>query len=271
MVKAGFFFLLFALTHASLALLYPFSLRRSLLAAAIYATGTAVMLYLLFSPRNQWLVANRSQVNCPGRPCVAFTFDDGPSPVDTPRLLDILRDKKVTATFFVVGERADRNPEIVRRACLEGHLVANHTWSHPLLFCFLTPTRLLAEIERGEDSIQRICGYRPRYFRSPVGLRHPLLGPDLQNAGLEYISWRIRTWDTFGPKSEVIAGRILDKVAPGDIIMLHDYLSGGAHAMLEALPHVIDQLRDRGFEFTTVGSSMSADMPGEIKKAPYAK
>jgi peptidoglycan/xylan/chitin deacetylase (PgdA/CDA1 family) len=253
MMKAATFLLLFALTHASLLLLYPFNLRRFLFVAAMYATGTVVMLYLLFHPRNQWLVANRSNVDCYGRPCVALTFDDGPSPSDTPKLLDILREKKVTATFFVVGERAAQYPEIVRRACAEGHLVANHTWSHPSLFCFLPPARLQAEIERGEESVQRICGYRPRYFRSPVGLRHPLLGPYLRDAGLEYISWRIRTWDTFGLKSEVLARRILDHVAPGDIIMLHDRLSGGAGVMLDTLPRIIDQLRSRGFEFVSVG------------------
>lgn len=258
MLKAAIFLLLFALTHASLALLYPFSWRRFSLAAILYAAGTTVMLYLLFHPRNQWLVANRWRVDCGGRPCVALTFDDGPSPADTPKLLDILRDKQVTATFFVVGERAQQHPEIVRRACVEGHLVGNHTWSHPALFCFLTPRRLRAEIEQGEQSIQRICGYRPRYFRSPVGLRHPLLGPFLADAHLEYISWRIRTWDTFGLTPEVLTGRILNNVAPGDIVMLHDYLSGGAHVMLSALPRIIDQLRARGFEFVAVGVELTA-------------
>jgi peptidoglycan-N-acetylglucosamine deacetylase len=253
MMKAAIFLLLFALTHASLALLYPFTLQRFSLAVGLYTAGTLIMLYLLFHPRNQWLVANRSQVDCHDGPCVALTFDDGPSPSDTPKLLDILRDKKVTATFFVIGERAEQHPEIVRRACAEGHLVANHTWSHPSLFCFLTPARLQTEIQRAEESIQRICGYRPRYFRSPVGLRHLLLGPYLRNAGLEYISWRIRTFDTFGSKSEVLAGRILNHVVPGDIILLHDRLSGGAQGMLDALPGVIDQLRGRGFEFVPVG------------------
>jgi peptidoglycan/xylan/chitin deacetylase (PgdA/CDA1 family) len=266
-MKATTFVLLFALTHASLILLYPFSLRRLFCVAAIYAAGTMFMLYLLFHPRNQWLVANRSSVDCHGRPCVAFTFDDGPSPADTPRLLDILRDKKVTATFFVIGERAERYPEVVRRTCAEGHLVANHTWSHPSLFCFLTPARLQDEIERGEEGVERICGYRPRYFRSPVGLRHPLLGPYLREAGLEYISWRIRTWDTLGLQGEVLTRRILDKVAPGDIIMLHDRLRGGAGVMLDALPRIIDQLRSRGFEFVPVGTVPVL----ERKAAPQTK
>jgi peptidoglycan/xylan/chitin deacetylase (PgdA/CDA1 family) len=253
-VKATLFLLLFLLTHASLVLLHPFRPQRILLTAMLYGSGTIVMLYLLFHPRNQWLVANRSWVDCASHRCVALTFDDGPSPVDTPRVLDILREKNVRATFFVVGERATEHPEIVRRACREGHLVANHTWSHPSLFCFLTPGRLRQEIERGEDVIQKISGVRPRYFRSPVGLRHPLLGLYLQQDGLEYISWRLRTWDTFIGSSDDLRERILRNVASGDIILMHDRRAAGADVMLRALPRIIDQLRSQGFEFVLVGA-----------------
>ncbi len=252
MARSAIFFLLFLVTNASLALLYPFTLSRLLLTLTIYAVGTLLMLYLLFHPRNQWLVANRSRVE--GAGCVALTFDDGPDPVDTPRLLDVLREKGVKATFFVVGKRADQYPEIVRRAWNEGHLVGNHTWSHHALFCFLMPRRLRAEIERGTESVRRSCGFRPRFFRSPVGLRHPLLGPYLKQAGLEYVSWSVRTRDTLTANSSVLARRILNQVAGGDIILLHDHLPAGADVMLEALPGVIDELRERGFEFVLAGS-----------------
>jgi peptidoglycan-N-acetylglucosamine deacetylase len=245
------FFLMLLVTNASLALLYPFSRTRLLLVVAIYGAVTLLVLYLLFHPRNQWLVANRSRVD--GAGCVALTFDDGPDPVDTPKLLDLLREKGVKATFFVVGKRADQYPEIVRRAWAEGHLVANHTWSHDSLFCFLTPRRLRAEIERGTESVRRCCGFRPRFFRSPVGMRHPLLGPYLKDAGLEYVSWTIRTRDTLTANSSVLARRILNQAESGDIILLHDRLPGGTGAMLEALPGVIDELRKRGFEFVLAG------------------
>jgi peptidoglycan/xylan/chitin deacetylase (PgdA/CDA1 family) len=257
MARSAIFFLLFLATNASLALLYPFTLSRFLLAFLIYAVGTALMLYLLFHPRNQWLVANRSRVD--GAGCIALTFDDGPDPVDTPKLLDLLREKGVKATFFVVGKRADQYPEIVRRAWAEGHLVANHTWSHYPLFCFLTPGLLRAEIERGAESVHRSCGFRPRFFRSPVGQRHPLLGPYLKDAGLEYISWSIRTRDTLTNNSSVLAKRILDKAATGDIILLHDHLPSGAGVMLEALPRVIDELRERGFKFVLAGPREDAE------------
>jgi peptidoglycan/xylan/chitin deacetylase (PgdA/CDA1 family) len=251
MVRSALFYLLFIATHASLALIYPFAVQRLLLVATIYAIGTGLMLYLLFHPRNQWLVANRSRVN--GSHCVALTFDDGPDPIDTPRLLDILHEKHVKATFFVVGKRADQYPQIVRRAWDEGHLIANHTWSHRPLFCFLSPGRLMAEIERGTESIRSICGSRPHFFRSPVGLRHPLLGPYLRREGLEYASWSIRTCDTLSQNSDILVRRILNKVSNGDIILLHDHLPAGARPMLEALPGVIDELRRRGFEFVLVG------------------
>ena len=101
MARSAIFCLLFLATHASLALLYPFTLPRLLLALALYTLGTLLMLYLLFHPRNQWLVANRSRMDC--MDCVALTFDDGPDPVDTPKLLDLLREKGVKATFFEIG------------------------------------------------------------------------------------------------------------------------------------------------------------------------
>jgi peptidoglycan-N-acetylglucosamine deacetylase len=251
MARAAIFCLLVLATNASLVLLYPFTLSRFLLTAFIYGIGTLPTLYLLFHPRNQWLVSNRSRVG--GASCVALTFDDGPDPVDTPKLLDLLRDKGVKATFFVVGKRADQHPEIVRRAWAEGHLIANHTWSHYSLFCFLTPGRLRAEIERGTESVRRSCGFRPRLFRSPVGLRHALLRPYLKDAGLEYVSWSIRTRDTLTWNSAALTRRILDRASGGDIILLHDRLPRGTRVMLEALPGVIDALRERGFEFVLAG------------------
>jgi peptidoglycan/xylan/chitin deacetylase (PgdA/CDA1 family) len=252
MVRSALFILLFIATNALLALLYPFSLSRLLLVAALYVLGTGIMLYLLFHPRNQWLVSNRSRVD--EAASVALTFDDGPDPVFTPRLLDLLREKNVKVTFFVVGQLAQQYPEIVRRAWEEGHLIANHTWSHRNLFCFLAPGRLRVEIELGSDAIRQICGFRPRYFRSPVGLRHPMLQPALKRAGLEYISWRIRSWDTVIRDPQKLAHRILSRVAGGDIILLHDRLPSGAGVMLEALLGLIDKLRERGFTFVLAGS-----------------
>jgi peptidoglycan/xylan/chitin deacetylase (PgdA/CDA1 family) len=261
MARSVIFFSLFFLISAVLAFLYAFGFPRLVLTGV--SVITLLIVYLLFHPRNQWLVANRSRVD--GARCLALTFDDGPDPVYTPKLLDLLWEKDVKATFFVVGKRADQYPEIVRRAWTEGHLIANHTWSHYSLFCFLMPRRLRAEIERGAESVRRSCGFRPRLFRSPVGLRHPLLAPYLEDAGLEYVSWSIRTLDTFTADSSVLEQRILKKAASGDIILLHDHLPRGADTMLSALPRVIDELRERGFEFVLAGPR--EDAGGTLKAA----
>lgn len=257
MARALIFTILFCITNASLVLLYPFSFlfpsfwMRFLITLALYGLGTGIMLYLLFHPRNQWLIRNRSQVE--GAHTVALTFDDGPDPVDTPRLLNLLREKNVKATFFVVGERARQHPEIVLRAWREGHLIGCHTWSHKLLFCFLPPWRLRSEIVRGTQVIEEICGQRPSTFRSPVGLRHPLLSIYLERSGLEYVSWRIRSCDTLIADSSRLERRILDQIQAGDIVLFHDRLPRGANAMLSALPNIIDQIHLRGLKFVLAG------------------
>ena len=261
MARSIIFFSLFFLISASLAVMYAFGLLR--LSLVLLSATTLLMVYLLFHPRNQWMVANRSRV--PGGRCVALTFDDGPDPVFTPRVLDLLRERDVKATFFVIGKRADQHPEIVRRAWDEGHLIANHTWSHYPFFCFLMPSRLRAEIEKGIQSVQSACGLRPRLFRSPVGLRHPLLPFYLESMGLEYVSWSIRTLDTFITDPGVLAERILNKVGSGDVILLHDRLPRGSDVMLQALPRVIDGLRSRGFEF--VLAAPREDVQGTLKPA----
>jgi Predicted xylanase/chitin deacetylase len=252
MLRAVLFAVVFVLTHASLLLLYPFSGERFLLCSFLFASGTACMLWVLFHPQSQWLVDARCRVTCQERPCIALTFDDGPTAEHTVRILDVLRDKGVSATFFLVGNRVERFPELARRICAEGHEIGNHTYSHPSLFCFLTPGRLREEIERGQDAISRACGVRPRYFRSPVGLRHALLRPYLKSAGLEYISWRIRSFDTIDSSS--LRTRILGFVRSGDIILLHDNSQAERGGMVDVIPGVIDELRNRGYRLVPVES-----------------
>jgi peptidoglycan/xylan/chitin deacetylase (PgdA/CDA1 family) len=250
--KAVGFLLFSALTNASLLLLFPFSVRRLLLVAVLYASGTAVTLWILFHPGSRWLLDHRTEVPCLGRPCVAVTFDDGPSPEVTPRVLDILREKRARATFFLVGRQVDLHPELARRVHREGHAVGNHTYSHPPLFCFLSPRRLREEIAWAQDAIARVTGTRPRHFRSPVGLRHPILERVLEREALELVLWPLRTYDTRALTPETLHRRILGRVRPGAIVLLHDRSGPGASAMLAALPGVIDGLRERGFELVTV-------------------
>jgi len=252
MARAAGFVLLFVVTNSSLLLLFPFSLGRFLLVGALFGGGTAVMLVLLFDPSSRFLLDHRTDVPCPSGPCVALTFDDGPSSEITPQVLDILRDKDAKATFFLVGRKVEQHPDLARRMAREGHAIGNHTYSHPPLFCFLSPRRLREEIERAQEAIGRVTGAAPRHFRSPVGLRHPILKLALRRAALDLVLWRLRTYDTLSPKPEALRRRILDRVRPGAIVLLHDRRGPGAAAMLAALPDVIDGLRARGYRLVTV-------------------
>ncbi len=252
MIKALVFLTIFVATQATFLLLFPLDRYRLLACFVFYLAGTALTVYLLFSPRDQWLARNRSRVASPGRPVVALTFDDGPAAHSTPRLLDVLGARGVKATFFVVGERAESEPALVRRIAAEGHQLANHTYSHPPYFCFLPPRRVRREIARAQEVIAGLAGVRPRFFRSPVGMRNPWLGYCLQQAGLEFITWRQRAFDTWAQAPEVLRERILASIAPGDIILLHDNSGQGFEAMLDALPKLIDELRGRGFDFVLV-------------------
>jgi peptidoglycan/xylan/chitin deacetylase (PgdA/CDA1 family) len=258
MTKVVWFLLLFTATNASALFLFPLTLGRFLLAASLYAGGTAIMLVLLFHPRSRWLAAAQCTVSCGADPCVALTFDDGPSAEVTPRVLAILREKDVRATFFLVGRQVDRHPALARGVCADGHAIGNHTYSHPSLFCFLTPRRLRDEIGRAQEAIGRVTGVRPACFRSPVGLRHPLLEPALQQASLAFVLWALRTYDTRPLKADALSHRILAKIQPGSIILLHDRSGPGAEAMLAALPGVIDRLRARGYRFVTIGEAHPA-------------
>ncbi len=268
MIRAAIFLLFIFATNVALALLYVFSYPHLWLAVCGYLAAAGFVTFLLVHPRSQWLVANRSRLATPD--CVALTFDDGPDPIDTPRLLDLLQVLDVKATFFVVGKRAEQYPEIVRRAWREGHQIANHTWSHPLLFCFLTPRRLIQQIEWGAQSVHRHCGVRPQYFRSPVGLRHPLLEVCLQKAQAEFISWRVRSYDTIIKKPSRLTQRILKKTVGGDILLFHDHLPAGTDAMLQALPDIVNGLRQRGLKFALVGPRKDAvsavSQPIRVKK-----
>ena len=168
MTKALGLVLLFALTNASLLLLFPFSVSRLVLVAVLYAGGTAVMLVLLFHPRSRWLLDRRTEVPCAGRPCVALTFDDGPSPEITPRVLDILREKQVKATFFLVGQQVERHPDLARRMQSRR---PRHRQPH-----LLAPAALLLPVAAAAARRDRAGAgrHRPRHGRSAPPL--PLAG-----------------------------------------------------------------------------------------------
>src|SRR5512143_2370632 len=196
-----------------------------------------------------------SQVGRGARYCVALTFDDGPWEASTPQILDILKEQGVKATFFVIGENVRLHPELARRAHEEGHELANHSMSHPWIFK-MTFSSIRRDIELCQDEIEKITDYRPRFFRQPIGLNNPSVMKVLDGMGMVMVGWQARAYDGVRATKEDIVGRIMGKVRPGGIILLHDGCDGrivsDRRAPVEARKEIIPALKGRGYKFVTV-------------------
>lgn len=178
---------------------------------------------------------------------VALTFDDGPSPEVTPRILDTLAQYKAKATFFVMGRWAEKYPELVRRIVSEGHAIGNHSYSHP---SSTTPEGARREIESTNSIIQQITGSRPTIFRPPYGIQNGELARYAKRAGMAVVIWNLTSADTATKDAKVIAHNVAYTPNPGDIALMHDGIGHGPTA--DALPSILEKLTADHFEFVTV-------------------
>lgn len=201
----------------------------------------------LFGPSLGRIASNRK--------VVALTFDDGPNPDATPIILDTLAEKGVRATFFVLGSHAERWPELVRRISQEGHQLGNHGYFHRKLQ-FKSPFYVSRDIRLGIRAIRRAGAPAPRYFRAPHGFRSPWTTPIASSYGERTVGWSLGVWDSDRPGVEEIVRRTLEGVVPGSIVLLHDgdgyNPDGDRMQTAAALPHIIDRLKDQGYEFATL-------------------
>jgi len=205
-------------------------------------------------PKSRWVGPNllRLPPDAGRRGAVALTFDDGPNPEVTPQVLDLLDGAGARATFFCIGRRAEAYPDLAAEIARRGHRVENHSYSHPHLFACYTWGALRREIEGAQEAIAEAAGRRPRFFRAPAGLRNPLLDAVLHRTGLRLVSWTRRGFDAIGRDPKSVARRLLQGLAPGDILLLHDGSTvrerGGNRQVLEVLPRVLDALAARGLK-----------------------
>ena len=221
------------------------------------AVTVAFFAWAIAWPRSQFFV--RSVFELPSSDGVAFTFDDGPDPESTPRVLDLLSRHGARATFFLVGERVEKHPEIVERILAEGHAIGSHTFGHSHFFHFFSPRAMRAEIDRGIRAITQITGGAPRLFRPPQGLRTPLLRDALSEmSGLVCVTWTERGLDAMGRPANAIVERLDDCVRPGAILTLHDGKGlGGSHdrtPTVEALAVLLDRARERNLKCVSLAS-----------------
>jgi peptidoglycan/xylan/chitin deacetylase (PgdA/CDA1 family) len=178
---------------------------------------------------------------------VWLTIDDGPDAHDTPLFLDLLARHDAKATFFAIGRKAEQNRALCRRICAEGHEIGNHTFSHPAAFWWTLPRPWVRrEIRLGQEAILAATGRLPKWFRSPVGMNTPGVHPTGAAHGLRVVGWSADGCDGGCPAAPThIAARIMSRVKPGSIILLHE--SGGHKHRALTLRHLLEALRDEGY------------------------
>lgn len=186
-------------------------------------------------------------VDCRVAKCIALTFDAGPGE-NSARLLDILEEQQVPATFFLLGKgHIDTYPELVRRMADEGHEVASHTWTHRIL-TELEPEEIREELRRTNEAIERLTGRRPTLMRPPQGRTDDTVHGISRELGLSEILWSVTAKDYSTTDSALITRRVLAQASRDGIILLHDIYDG----TVPAVPGVIDALKKRGYVFVTV-------------------
>jgi peptidoglycan/xylan/chitin deacetylase (PgdA/CDA1 family) len=180
---------------------------------------------------------------------VALTFDDGPDPELTPRLLGLLARHRLPATFFVAGAKAEAHPDVIREILQQGHTLGNHSYRHDPLLMLRSRERLVDEICRAQEALARF-GIRPLAFRPPVGITNPRLGGVLTALGMDCVTFSCRAGDFGNRLIGGLARRIFAKVHPGAIVLLHDVAppSGRSDLWLGQVEEIVTGLAAEGYQ-----------------------
>ncbi|WP_232729949.1 polysaccharide deacetylase family protein [Paenibacillus phocaensis] len=191
---------------------------------------------------------------------IALTFDDGPDPRFTPQILDVLHRKGVKATFFVVGVRAKKFPGIMQRIHRDGHIIGNHSFSHPN-FHNRSVKQFQNEIQRTEKIIQSTVGYRPKLIRPPYGEIKEEQLQWAQKNGYTLVNWNVDSQDWKGLDKEKVKSNVIRTAGPGSIILHH---SGGGvgsnlNGTIQALPEIIDTLQAQGYRFVDLAELLQTN------------
>lgn len=227
-----------------------------MITVAIVAGAAAVGAYGAFERNSPVFGRVLARLPAGGRR-VALTFDDGPNPVATPRILDVLEREQVHATFFMLGRHVERWPLLARRVIDDGHQPGNHGYHHRKLH-FRGPAYVRLDLALGTDAIEQATSRRPAHFRAPHGFRSPWVSRIARELGQRTVGWTLGVWDSDRPGADEITGRAVDGCRAGTILLLHDgdgYDAAGDRTQTaDALPQIIAGLRARGFQFVTLPS-----------------
>jgi len=229
-----------------------------LIAGTAAATAVAAG-YQSMAPTGQWY--GRTFTGLPrDTKQIALTYDDGPNDPHTLRLLEVLARHNVRATFFLIGRYVEHRPDIVREIANAGHVVGNHTFTHPLLI-LKSKSEIREELTRCRAALQNAIGEHSNLFRPPFGGRRPATLRVARDLGLEPILWNVTGYDWSAPPAAVIERKVSRRICGGDVILLHD---GGHKQMgtdrsqtVQATDHLIERYKSEGYEFKTISEMLA--------------
>jgi peptidoglycan/xylan/chitin deacetylase (PgdA/CDA1 family) len=237
-------------------------------AVAAAGAGLGFVAQGLFHPRSQlWgpvIWHGRSERSRANR-SIALTFDDGPHPQATPRILDLLDQCHAKATFFVIGKYAQAHPQLLRQIHQAGHLIGNHTWDHHHLGTLHFRRYWDHQLTATNELILELTGSKPEYFRPPMGFRNRFTMAAARDAGLTVVNWTRRGRDGRTTHAAAITRRLVNRCHPGDILTLHDGVDPHTHRpwlpTLEALPVILRHLQDEQFNLVRLDELLNDRAP----------
>lgn len=186
---------------------------------------------------------------------ISITFDDGPHPEFTPKVLELLHHYNAQASFFLIGKRAQKHPHLVKRIADEGHLIGNHSFSHSKHFGFFPSKKIVLELEQADAVLNAIIDKRPQFFRPPFGVTNPAIKKALQTTKHYSIGWSKRSFDTTNLSEDKIFKRITSNLKKGDIILFHD----SSEKTLAVLERLLTTLQSLNLESVTLDRLLEID------------
>ncbi|MCE6991332.1 polysaccharide deacetylase family protein [Dyadobacter sp. CY323] len=209
-----------------------------------YVLSAIALLYLALTAYGSAKIQSNyflTSINYGKRKSVALTFDDGPDPETTPRILATLREKNIKATFFVIGKKAAAYPGLVQQIQDEGHIVGNHSFTHHYLIGFFSTQKLKNDLAHCNEVIRDIIGKTPVFFRPPFGVTNPRYAGVLSQLQLNSIGWSLRSMDTRAKNKYQIINNVITRLKARDIILLHDNLRPTADALDDLIEHCLQK------------------------------
>ncbi len=234
------------------------------LAASLAAAGLA---WSVFHPASQTFAPVIRRISTPDS--IALTFDDGPTPPFTTHILEILRDRHLSATFFIIGRHASEHPGLIRRIADEGHTLGNHSWDHHHFGINHGRDYWRTQLSRTNDAILNITGITPQLFRPPMGFKTWHLAAAARENHLRIVGWSARAFDTNPLTPDRLVARLAPRLRPGAIIALHDGLEPARQhksqqTTVDALPPLLDLLAARRLRCVNLHSLETAAAPQAV-------